>query len=39
MVRHDGRAPDELRPVTIERGFIRNSPGAVLYRAGATTLS
>jgi ribonuclease PH len=24
--------------VTIERGFVRNSPGSVLYRAGATTV-
>ncbi|MBV8266057.1 MAG: ribonuclease PH, partial [Planctomycetaceae bacterium] len=38
MPRHDGRAPDELRPVRIERGFIRNSPGSVLYRAGGTTV-
>lgn len=38
MTRHDGRAIDELRPVLIERGFIRNSPGSVLYRAGATTV-
>ena len=38
MPRHDGRAPDELRPVTIERGFVRNSPGSVLYRAGGTTV-
>ncbi len=38
MPRHDGRAPDELRPVSIERKFIRNSPGSVLYRAGATTV-
>jgi ribonuclease PH len=38
MPRHDGRAVDELRPVTIERGFVRNSPGSVLYRAGATTV-
>ena len=38
MTRHDGRAPDELRPVPIERGFVRNSPGSVLYRAGATTV-
>ena len=30
--------PDELRPVTIERGFVRNSPGSVLYRAGGTTV-
>jgi ribonuclease PH len=38
MPRHDGRAPDELRPVKIERGFSRQSPGSVLYRAGATTV-
>jgi ribonuclease PH len=38
MPRHDGRAQDELRPVQIERGFIRNSPGSVLYRAGRTTV-
>ncbi len=38
MPRHDGRATDALRPVSIERGFVRNSPGSVLYRSGATTL-
>ncbi len=38
MSRHDGRAPGELRPVTMERGFVRNSPGSVLYRAGGTTV-
>lgn len=38
MPRHDGRATHELRPVSIERGFVRNSPGSVLYRSGATTL-
>jgi ribonuclease PH len=38
MPRHDGRAPDELRPVEIQRGFARNSPGSVLYRAGRTTV-
>src|SRR3954465_4902520 len=38
MTRHDGRAPGELRPVRIERGFIRQSPGSVLYRCGATTV-
>jgi ribonuclease PH len=38
MPRHDGRASDELRPVSIERGFVRNSPGSVLYRSGATTV-
>ncbi len=38
MPRHDGREHDALRPVSIERGFVRNSPGSVLYRSGATTL-
>jgi ribonuclease PH len=38
MPRHDGRAPDQLRPVTIQRGFVRTSPGSVLYRSGATTV-
>jgi ribonuclease PH len=37
-IRHDGRAPGELRPVRIERGFVRQSPGSVLYRSGATTV-
>lgn len=36
--RHDGRTPGAIRPVSIERGFVRNSPGSVLYRAGATTV-
>ena len=36
MIRSDGRKPDQLRPVTIERGYVRNSPGSVLYRAGST---
>jgi ribonuclease PH len=38
MTRSDGRTPDRLRPVTIERGYIRNSPGSVLYRAGQTVV-
>ena len=38
MPRHDGRSPDQIRPVTIERGFARTSPGSVLYRSGATTV-
>jgi len=36
--RHDGRAPEELRPVTIELGFARQSDGSALYRCGGTTL-
>ena len=38
MNRIDGRRNDELRPVTIERGFVANSPGSVLFRAGATVV-
>jgi ribonuclease PH len=38
MNRSDGRQNDQLRPVSIERGFIRNSPGSVLYRCGATAV-
>ena len=38
MPRHDGRSPDQIRPVVIERGFVRTSPGSVLYRSGATTV-
>jgi ribonuclease PH len=38
MTRHDGRDGGDLRPVTIERGFVRTSAGSALYRAGATTV-
>ncbi|HKI18739.1 MAG TPA: ribonuclease PH, partial [Isosphaeraceae bacterium] len=38
MTRADSRTNDQLRPITIERGFIRNSTGSVLYRAGGTVV-
>jgi ribonuclease PH len=38
MTRAGARNLDQLRRVTIERGFIRNSPGSVLYRAGETVV-
>lgn len=38
MPRHDGRSASELRPVSLQRGFVRTSPGSVLYRSGATTV-
>jgi len=38
MPRVDGRSNGELRPITIERGFVANSPGSVLFRAGATAV-
>lgn len=34
--RHDGRAPDELRPVTIEPGFVRTATGSALISMGGT---
>ncbi len=37
-MRHDGRTPDALRPITIERGYTRPSAGSVLIRAGRTTV-
>jgi ribonuclease PH len=35
-MRHDGRRPDELRPLEIQRGFTQASAGSVLIRAGRT---
>jgi len=35
-MRPDGRRPDELRPLTIQRGFTQAAPGSVLIRAGGT---
>jgi len=35
-VRNDGRAPDELREITIEPGFIRTATGSALIAAGGT---
>jgi ribonuclease PH len=34
--RHDGRAPDELRPVEIEAGFVRSADGSALIAVGGT---
>ena len=34
MIRNRRPDGDQLRPVTIERGYVRNSPGSVLYRGG-----
>ncbi|MCY2962892.1 MAG: ribonuclease PH [Planctomycetota bacterium] len=34
--RRDGRAPCDLRPISIQRGFTRTAPGSVLIRAGET---
>lgn len=36
MRRTDGRKANELRPVRLERGFLRNCPSSVLIEAGGT---
>ncbi len=35
-MRVDGRAPDELRPVSIEPGFVRSATGSCLIAEGGT---
>jgi ribonuclease PH len=37
-VRPDGRGPDELRPVELERDFTKFAPGSVLVRMGRTAV-
>ena len=38
MTRNDGRAADQLRPVSIQRAFTRSAPGSIYIQAGRTTL-
>lgn len=35
-MRPSGRAPDELRPIRITRGFTRHAEGSVLVEFGDT---
>ena len=37
-MRHDGRRPDELRPMKFQRRYTRQAPGSVLVRMGRTTV-
>ena len=37
-MRPDGRAPNEIRPITIEPEFVRYPEGSVLWRAGDTVV-
>lgn len=37
-MRHDGRRPDELRPLKFQRRFTRTPAGSVLVRMGRTTV-
>ncbi len=36
MSRPDGRAPDQLRPVVVTRGYTSGAPGSVLIEVGRT---
>jgi ribonuclease PH len=38
MLRHDGRQPDQLRPLRIQRDFPSAAPGSVLISAGNTVI-
>ena len=38
MVRHDGRSPDDLRDIEIQRPYLGSAPGSLLYRSGQTTV-
>lgn len=38
MSRHDGRAPDQLRTIKIERPYYGSAPGRVLIQAGNTVV-
>lgn len=35
-MRHDGRNPEDLRPITITRGYIEHAEGSVLIECGKT---
>jgi ribonuclease PH len=38
LMRHDQRKIDQLRPISIQRGFTGSAPGSVLIKAGRTTV-
>lgn len=37
-MREDGRTPDQLRPLELTRGYLRNAEGSALIRMGETTV-
>ena len=37
-MRHDGRQPDQLRPLTFQRRYTGSAAGSVLVRSGRTTV-
>src|SRR3990170_2609520 len=38
MIRSDGRSPEELRPVTIEPGYLLYAEGSALVKTGDTAV-
>src|SRR5436305_13144572 len=38
MMRHDGRQPADLRPLSFRRRYTRQAPGSVLVQMGRTTV-
>ncbi len=38
MIRSDGRTPDELRPVSIKRNYLKFAEGSVLIKTGDTVV-
>lgn len=36
MERQDGRRPDELRPIKVQRGYVEFAEGSLLYECGKT---
>src|SRR5687768_11027028 len=37
-MRHDGRQPNQLRPIEIKRRYTQGAPGSVLIQTGRTTV-
>lgn len=38
LMRHDGRTPESLRPIIVQRGYTRSAAGSVLIESGRTTV-
>ncbi|HVJ69642.1 MAG TPA: ribonuclease PH, partial [Caulifigura sp.] len=38
FMRHDGRLPNQLRPIRVERPFATAAPGSVMIHAGSTSV-
>jgi len=38
LMRHDGRTPESLRPIIVQRGYTGSAAGSVLIKSGRTTV-